>query len=163
IFATLPDMSQHCVATSLFVSRSKANEFDRELYRLSYAGPGLAKDHYADLRAGRQSPGLGSFRACLGGRFPGVRPGMRPGGLPRPRRGLGPQPLDLTPWQGDADLADPFQPDPVDRLGVETGEVDDAGGLSPLDRFQVALAGLQPDRGLFSVEARNRMMLLPAN
>src|ERR1700677_1240125 len=103
------------------------------------------------------------FRACLGGRFPVVRSGMPFRGLARSRRGPGPQSLDLAPWQGDADLADPFQPDPVDRLGVETGEVDDAGGLSSLDRFQVALAGLQPDRGLFSVEARNRMMLLPEN
>ena len=117
----------------------------------------------SDSGTGRESRGLRSFRTCLGGRFPGVRPGMRPGGLARPRSGLDPQPLDLTPWQGDANLADPFQPDPVDWLGVETGEVDDAGGLSALDRFQVALARLQPDRGLFPVEARNRMALLPEN
>jgi hypothetical protein len=104
-----------------------------------------------------------SFRACPRARFSGVSSGMCPGSLARPRRGLGPQPLDLTPWQGDTDLADPFQLHSVDRLGVEAREVDDAGGFPALDGLQVALARLQPDRGLFPVEARNRMALLPEN
>src|ERR1700676_3381623 len=88
-------------------------------------------------------------------------PGL--GGLAAPRRPLGTQPLDLAPWQGDADLADPFQFHPVDRLGVEAGEVDEAGGFAPLDGFQVTLAGLQPDRGLFPIEARWGVALLPVD
>src|ERR1700688_4939212 len=42
--------------------------------------------------------------------------------LARARRRLGAQPLDLAPRQGNADLPDPFQFYPNDRLGVETGE-----------------------------------------
>jgi hypothetical protein len=88
---------------------------------------------------------------------------MRPGTLARAGGGFGPQAFDLAPWQGDADLPDPFQLYPVDRLGVEAREVDQRGGLSPLDRLQIALAGLQPDRGLFPVEARRRMALFPVD
>src|ERR1700730_2639833 len=80
---------------------------------------------------------------------------MRPGTLARAGGGFGPQAFDLAPWQGDADLSDPFQLHPDDRLGVEAREVDQSGGFSPLDGFQITLAGLQPDRGLFAVEAGN--------
>ena len=41
------------------------------------------------------------------------------------------QALDLAPGQGDADLADPFQLHPVDRLGVEAREVDRASDDFP--------------------------------
>ena len=49
---------------------------------------------------------------------------MRPGALARAGYGLGPQPLDLASWQGDADFPDSFQLHPVDGLGVEAREVD---------------------------------------
>src|SRR5271156_4567157 len=91
----------------------------------------------------RNHPGARSWRAALGG----------PAG---PGRGPGPQPLDLAPRQGDADLADPFQLDAGDRLGVEAREIDDGRGLSPFDGFQIAVAGLDPHRGLFALEARDR-------
>src|SRR5882672_11209589 len=90
-------------------------------------------------------------------------PAMRLCRLAGPDRGLGPQAIDLAPRQGNADLSDPFQLNPVDRLGVEAGEVDQGGGFSPLDRFQIALAGLQSDRGFLSVEACERVALLLVN
>ena len=57
-------------------------------------------------------------------------PGMRLGGLACAGRGLAAQALDLAPGQGDADLPDPFQLHPVDRLGVEAREVDQHAGFS---------------------------------
>src|SRR5260370_38740766 len=81
--------------------------------------------------------------------------------LAGPGGGFGPQTLDLAPRQGDADLPDPLQLHPVDRLGVEAREVDQGGGFSPLAGFLVTLAGLQPARGLFPVEARQVLALLP--
>src|SRR6266700_7389860 len=83
----------------------------------------------------------------------GVSSDMRPGALARADSGLGPQAFDLAPRQGDADFSDPFQLHAVDRLGVKAREVDQRGGLSALDRFQVTLAGPQPDCCLFPVEA----------
>src|SRR4030088_2396644 len=41
-----------------------------------------------------------------------------------PRRRLASQAFDLASRQGDADLADPFELYPVDRLGVEACGVD---------------------------------------
>src|ERR1700682_5788065 len=110
--------------------------------------------------AGRESSDAGSFRRLD---FPWMNPDLRPGTLARAGGGFGPQAFDLAPWQGDADLPDPFQLHPVDRLGVEAREVDQRGGFAPLDRLQIALAGLQPDRGLFPVEARRRMALFPVD
>src|SRR5580704_741477 len=78
---------------------------------------------------------------------------------PAPRR-LGPHPLDLGPRQGDADFADPFELDAVDRLGVEAREVDLAWGFAALDRLQIALAGLEPHHGLFAKETGKRVALL---
>src|SRR5262249_48738331 len=52
------------------------------------------------------------------------------------------QPLYLPPGQGDADFADPFQFHAIDRLGIETGEVDQAGGFPAFDGLQIALARL---------------------
>src|SRR6266851_3301280 len=100
-------------------------------------------------------------RACSFRRLDFSRgsPGMRPGALTRPARGLGPQPLDLASWQGDADLSDPFEFDPVDRLGVEAREVDLRFGLAALDGFQITLSGRQPDRRFLAVEVRRRMAL----
>src|SRR5580692_6840985 len=80
--------------------------------------------------------------------------------LARARPGLGAQALDLAPRQGDADLPDPFQFYPWDRLGVEACEVDQGCGFAPLDGLEVALARLQPHRGLFAVEARRRVPLV---
>src|SRR5215475_5854343 len=76
------------------------------------------------------------------------------------RPALGPQPLDLGARQGHADLADPIQFHRIDRLGVETREIDRGRRLSALDRLQVALAGLEADRGLLAIKARQRMTLL---
>src|SRR5713101_1096272 len=120
---------------------------------------GFGQQDRARLEAGIARR-AGSFRRL---HFSRGGPGMRPGALARPARGLGPQPLDLASWQGDADLPDPFEFDPVDRLGVEAREVDQRGGFSPLDRLQITLAGLQPDCGLFPVEARRRMALFPVD
>src|SRR6185295_19922304 len=69
------------------------------------------------------------------------------------------QSLDLAPGQGDADLPDPFQLYAGDRLGIETRKVDRGRRLSPLDRFQIALAGLQADGSLLAVEAGQRVAL----
>src|SRR5258706_15661809 len=77
-------------------------------------------------------------------------PGMGFCRLACPAGGLGPQTLDLAPRQGDADFPAPFQLHPVDRLGVKAREVEQGGRFSPFDGFQVTLAGLQPDRGLFA-------------
>src|ERR1700694_1913270 len=92
-----------------------------------------------------------------------MNPALRPGTLARAGGGFGPQAFDLASWQGDADLSDPFQLHPVDRLGVEAREVDQRGGFAPLDRLQITLAGLQPDCGLFPVEASWRMALFPVD
>src|SRR5581483_4511075 len=81
-------------------------------------------------------------------------------GLAGAGRGLGPQPGDLSARQGDADFADPVQFHAIDRLGVETREVDEACALAAFDRLQIALAGLELYRGLFPVEARERVALL---
>src|SRR5579864_101033 len=72
---------------------------------------------------------------------------------------LGAQPFQLALGHGEADLSDPVELDADDRLGVEAVEIDDGGGFAPLDSFQIALAGLEPDHGLFAVEARQRMTL----
>src|SRR5437764_14927560 len=80
--------------------------------------------------------------------------------LARAACGLAPQTLDLAAWQRDADFPDPFQLYATDWLGVEAGQVDEACGFAALDGFEVALAGLQAHRGLFAVEARQRMALL---
>src|SRR5437879_6604710 len=67
----------------------------------------------------------------------------RLGRLARPRQRLVAQPFDLASRQSDADLADPFEFDATDRFGIETREIDQCGGFSPLDRLQIAFAGLQ--------------------
>src|SRR5260370_172324 len=109
----------------------------------------------ARIRRATLTSSRSSFLRCA--------PAMGLGRLACPGRGLGAQTLDLAPWQGNADLPDPFQFHPVDRLGVEAREVDLGGGFPPLDGFQVSLAGLHPDPGFFAVEAGDRMALLPVD
>src|SRR5436305_8160574 len=92
--------------------------------------------------------------------FVGSPPAMRLCGLSRAASGLASQTLDLAAGQRDADFTDPFQLYAADWLGVEAGEVDQACGFAALNGFQVALAGLQADRGLLAIEARQRMALV---
>src|SRR3569832_1015161 len=73
---------------------------------------------------------------------------------------LGAQPLELALGHREADLADPVELDADDRLGVEAVEIDDGGGFTPLDRLQIAFAGLEPDLGLFEIVAGQRMALV---
>src|ERR1700722_19484464 len=77
--------------------------------------------------------------------------------------GFGPQPLDLAPGQRHADLSDPVQFHPHDRLGVEAGEIDHCRRFSTLDGLQIALAGFQAHGGFFAVETPQRMALLPVD
>src|SRR4051794_16288103 len=101
------------------------------------------------LRIG-ESPGGCRLRTALSVRGAAAMGFSR---LARPCCRFGPQTVDLAARQRDADFPDPFQLHSRDGLGVETGEVDHGGGFSPVDGFQVALAGLEPDRGLLAVEA----------
>src|SRR3954465_5137120 len=84
-------------------------------------------------------------------------------GLARAGGSFAPQAFDLTPRQGHANLAYPFKLDAVDRLGVEARKVDEGWRFSAGDRFQAALRGLQPDRGLFAIETGDRMALIAIN
>src|SRR6201995_118629 len=102
----------------------------------------------------------------ISGRDGGDRPSRRIAyrlsagfGLAGAGRGLCPQPCNLPARQGDADFADPVEFHPIDRLGIETREIDEARALAALDRLQIALAGLELHRRLFPVEARERMGL----
>src|SRR5262249_62427247 len=80
-------------------------------------------------------------------------------GLAGAGRGLGPQSCNLPARQGDADFADPVQLHAVDRLGVETGEVDEARAFAALDGLQIALAGLELHGCLFPIAALERVGL----
>src|SRR5882757_7172351 len=92
----------------------------------------------------------------------GRSPAGRSRGLAGLRR-LAAQPFDLTAGQSDEDLADPFELHAVDRLGVKALEIDQARRTAALDCLQIALAALEPDRSLLSVEARQRIALLAIN
>src|SRR5882757_2666056 len=100
----------------------------------------------------------------LSGRLLLRRPSAwRLGRLARPRQRLVAQAFDLASRQSNADLADPFELYTADRLGIEAREIDQCCRFSPLDRLQIALAGLQAHGGFLAVEARERMMLLAKN
>src|ERR1700733_15516113 len=123
------------VASFLEIRTKSSNKFAKSEF---WSRPGSPAPAPERIRR-RQVPRRPSFlRLC---RLAG--PGAR----------LGPQPIDLTPGQGDADLPDPFQLYPVDWLGIKARQVDHGRGFSAFDGFQVAFAGLQPDRGLLTVEA----------
>src|SRR5438045_8535975 len=106
---------------------------------------------YSDDSPGNQLPAVFS------------RPAGTPVGLSVALGRLGTQAPDLAARQRDADLADPIQLYPVDRLGVKAVEVDQIRRFSPLDRLQITLTGLEPHRCFLAIEARQREALLAVN